>query len=118
MSLENSSTEPWGLQPLCIAAVLTARKADFLSQALGRIDKLMTQRAVGANARANVLRLEEQLPLIVASLDPNLFVTKTESSQHALNLGTTLDGLDRSAIWEAINTSLEDTPAQHGEVRS
>jgi hypothetical protein len=97
-----------GVRAICTLSVIAGRKIDFVNVALHELAE--SQHPVGRRPLepTEIAKVKRGLSDVVAGLDWRLFVTGSESAARRLKLTTTLQDLDREAIWSEVESRLDD----------
>jgi hypothetical protein len=99
-----------GVRAICTISVIAGRKIDFVNVALHELAGDTDPALSGSFGARNLARTKIRLTDTVAGLDWRLFVTASEMENRRLKLTTTLDDLDRRAIWSEIANRLDESP--------
>jgi hypothetical protein len=87
-------------------SIITARKADFLASVQYGLSNTLSAGSSTLAVKDPARQIESRLPKIVGALDWTLFVTVEEAASRTLNAKTSIDDLDKTAIWDAIEREL------------
>lgn len=101
--------DPKGTKTVCVVAVLSSRKADFVEAVVRELRERVRQGAAGNGSDRDITMFERRLVRKVAKLDPQLFVTERERERHILSLGTRLENLDRDEVFRQLGGLVEES---------
>jgi len=111
MVVSDPSEDRWGVRAVSVISVVSARKVDFAAQTVMRYRELNhSSREDGAPPPRRSPSVNELVKLI-GRLNWRLFVTPSESTARKLNPQTTLEDLDREAIWSEVARQMGDAIA-------
>jgi hypothetical protein len=104
--------DPKGTKTVCIVAVISSRKADFVEAAVRGLRATDRGDTPGHIRDKEMALFQRRLVHKVAALNPQLFITQGERDKHVLNLGTRLEDIDLDEIWGQLESLAEGSTTQ------
>jgi hypothetical protein len=100
------SEDDSGIAAMCVITVIVSRKLEFVGQAARRFRSLARADSRDVVTSFDRDDVTDKLCEAIANLSWRLFVTESEAERRKLNPQTTLENLDRAAIWAAVEREL------------